>query len=497
MLDTGVGIPEEAREKIFDSFTQADGSMARRFGGTGLGLAISRQLVSLMEGEIGVESEPDRGTRFWFQIPVDVVEAAPAKPAVETGKRAIVLDECETSRGILVHKLESWGVTVEAPLAAAETLEALRRASEASNPIDLILVDTTQLPGDGLDLLRAIRADDQLVQPSIIALAGVDSLISEALAADLELAAIVTKPAREGELRRACLPSSASGRDAARPGPPSPGSGPGPSSPIRALLAEDNIVNQRVAVANLKELDCDVRLVESGEEAVIAVQGAAFDIAFMDCQMPGMDGLEATRAIRRLERDSRGSDARLPIVALTAHVTPKDRKDCAEAGMDDFITKPFTKPDLAEAIERWVPRARYQNVHREMGEPSDGETRAAPALDAEVLDALRSEEQEEEGFLGELIGAFLGSSSDLRVRIHEAMAAPDAKEVAWAAHQLKSSSAQVGAARLSAVSKDLEAHARRGSLAEAEALLERFEREFETAHEALAAEQLGGSDVGD
>ncbi len=497
VLDTGVGVPEEAREKIFDSFTQADGSMARRFGGTGLGLAISRQLVSLMQGEIGVESETGRGARFWFRIPVQVVEAAPAEPAVATGERAIVIDECETSRGILVHKLESWGLTAEAQPTPNETLEALRRASDRSEPIHLVLVDTTQLPGGGVDLLRAIRAEDGLVQPRIVALAGLDSPISDVLARELALAATVTKPAREGELRRACMRPPASAGQEIGAAPTKPGSGPTLPGPIRALIAEDNTVNQRVAVLMLEELGCDVRLVESGEGAVIAVQGGSFDIAFMDCQMPGMDGLDATRAIRRLERDRRRSAVRLPIVALTAHVTPQDRKDCAESGMDDFITKPFTKADLAAAIERWVPRAREQDPHRDEHEPTPVETDAVAALEPEVLEAFRREEQEEEGFLAELIEAFIGSSNDLRVRIHESVSAEDSEGVARAAHQLKSSSAQVGAARLSAVSKDLEAHSRRGALADAVALLGRFDREFETAHEALAAELLGGADVGD
>jgi DNA-binding response OmpR family regulator len=211
----------------------------------------------------------------------------------------------------------------------------------------------------------------------------------------------------------------------------------------------------------------------------------------MDCQMPGMDGLAATRAIRRLERDGGGAVTRLPIVALTAHVTPQDRQDCSEAGMDDFVTKPFTKSDLADTIRRWVPRkAPKQRQAGRDGAPSGSGTKE-PALNAEVLRVLGSSAPDE-SFLPKLVETFLRSASGLRVRIRDGAAAADADAVARAAHQLKSSSAQVGAVRLSAVSKELETHAREGSLAAVTALLESFEREFEAACEALASEEFGG-----
>jgi DNA-binding response OmpR family regulator len=216
----------------------------------------------------------------------------------------------------------------------------------------------------------------------------------------------------------------------------------------------------------------------------------------MDCQMPGMDGLAATRAIRRLERDGCGAVDRLPIVALTAHVTAKDRQDCAEAGMDDFVTKPFAKSQLADTIRHWVPNKAPKERRADRSVADSGSERREPALDAEVLRVLGSSAPDE-GFLPKLVETFLRSANDLRMRVRDGAAAADAGSVTRAAHQLKSSSAQVGAARLSAVSKELEAHARAGSLEAVNALLESFEREFEAACEALASEEFGGFHVDD
>jgi CheY-like chemotaxis protein/HPt (histidine-containing phosphotransfer) domain-containing protein len=303
----------------------------------------------------------------------------------------------------------------------------------------------------------------------------------------------VTKPPRETELLRACVPSyslpveemlaagesSASENDDGR---------------VRVLLAEDNEVNRDVAVAMLEDLGCRVHTVESGEPALIAAQGNVFDLVFMDCQMPGMDGLAATRAIRRLERDGGGAVSRLPIVALTAHVTPKDRQDCTEAGMDDFVTKPFARSDLAETIRRWVPSKAPKKVQADRSGAPSGARKQVPRLNAEILRGLGSSAPDET-FLPRLVETFLRATNDLRVQIRDGAAGGNAEAVARGAHQLKSSSAQVGAERLSAVCKELEAHAREGSLSEVSALMDSFEEELEAACEALASQEFGGFDV--
>ena len=491
IVDTGVGVPEEARERIFNSFTQADGSMARRFGGTGLGLAICRQLAALMHGELGCESEVGRGTRFWLRLPVEVVEAARTQLQDASGARAMVMDEGEASRMLLVHWLESWGMIVSAESEAAAISDGLRRAMEASEPIDLLVIDVSDMLEGELDLLRAVRADQGIDQPRIVALTAMDSPVSAELERELGIGATVTKPPRESELLRACAPTFSLRVDDVLAA--EDGEGGSEADHIRVLLAEDNQVNQDVAVAMLEDLGCEVHTVESGEPALIAVQGNVFDIVFMDCQMPGMDGLAATRAIRRLERDGAGAAAtRLPIVALTAHVMAKDRHDCDEAGMDGFVTKPFTRSDLAESIRRWVP-TKATNERGSDAASSDFGT-GEPTLSVEVLRDIGSSAPDAD-FLSKLVATFLDSANQIRVRIREGASSGDIEAVARAAHQLKSSSAQVGVARLSAVSKELEAVARDGSFDAVTGLLERFEYEFEAACEALATEQFGAFDA--
>jgi CheY-like chemotaxis protein/HPt (histidine-containing phosphotransfer) domain-containing protein len=401
------------------------------------------------------------------------------------------MDESEASRTLLVHWLESWGMIVSAESEAAAISDGLRRAMEASEPIDLLVIDVSDMLEGELDLLRAVRADQGIDQPRIVALTAMDSPVSAELEQELGIGATVTKPPRESELLRACVPSFSLRVDDVL-GAEGGGEDGSEADHIRVLLAEDNQVNQDVAVAMLEDLGCEVHTVESGEPALIAVQGNVFDIVFMDCQMPGMDGLAATRAIRRLERDGAGAATRLPIVALTAHVTAKDRHDCDEAGMDDFVTKPFTRSDLAESIRRWVP-SKATNERGSDAASSDFGT-GEPTLSVEVLRVLGSSAPDAD-FLSKLVATFLDSANEIRVRIREGVAAGDIEAVARAAHQLKSSSAQVGVARLSAVSKELEAVARDGSYDAVNGLLERFEYEFEAACEALATEQFGAFDA--
>jgi signal transduction histidine kinase/DNA-binding response OmpR family regulator len=488
VVDTGVGIPDEAQEQIFESFTQADGSMARRFGGTGLGLAICRQLASLMDGELGFESEPGRGTRFWLQLPVEVVEAARAPVERAAGSRAMLFDPSTATRGVLIHWLESWGMTVRPESEAAAVLPGLLQSSQASEPIDLVVMDVSGMLDEGLAIVRAIRSDPSIAPPHIVALTTLDSPVPDSVAREFAMAS-VAKPPRENELLLACIPHCSDRGEQALAAEPSATATGAESGPVRALLAEDNQVNQDVAVAMLEALGCEVHAVASGEPAVIAVQGDVFDIVFMDCQMPEMDGLAATRAIRRLERDGGGPSARLPIIAVTAHVTPKDHKDCAEAGMDDFVTKPFRQSDLADVIERWVSNKATKQPATDRG--STPSSSPEPTLDVQLLRALGSSAPDE-AFVSNLVETFLNSASDLRVRILEGAAEEDTDALARAAHMLKSSSAQVGASRLSAVSKELEVRARRGAIAEVTALLEPFEREFEAACETLASQELGG-----
>jgi CheY-like chemotaxis protein/HPt (histidine-containing phosphotransfer) domain-containing protein len=508
-----VGIPPEARNRIFQSFTQGDGSMTRRFGGTGLGLAICKQLVDLMEGEIGFDTEEGRGSRFWLRIPVETLpEAEAAHPGDASdlaGTRVLVVDDNATSRSILGHYLASWGACVVESKEGEAALHELRRASAASTPFQFVLIDL-KMPGmAGTELVRAIRADDSLHQPHLVVFTSAGASMTEWEERELAIASRLTKPARRGELHRALLEALGEhhASKATRSPDPRPKNAGRPHIPGRVLLAEDNEVNQEVAVAMLRALGCEVYAVENGEEVLAQLSRERFDLVFMDCQMPVMDGFAATRAIRAREAERRAKGGaelgRLPIVALTAHAMRHDREECLEAGMDDYLSKPFAREDLRALLEKWLPRER-QSSRAAPPQPAEAraqsETTRAPTgegapLEATVLEDLRAlGKGETPDLFSRVVDAYLESSSQLARSLRDALTAKDPDAMARAAHTLKSSSAQVGARRLAALSKELEALGRAGSLQGARELVAEIGAELEAVQEALAAERFGAGD---
>jgi two-component system sensor histidine kinase/response regulator len=351
--DTGAGIPAEVQPRLFGSFTQADTSTTRKFGGTGLGLAISKRLVGLMGGEIGLTSEPGRGSTFRFTVPLAKGEVAPPAPRRNEalrGLRALVVDDNATNRMVLTRNLAGWGLRVAEASGGAEALAALRSAEEA---FALALLDFQMPEMDGLELARHIKADPALAGVRLIMLTslGVRGQREQARAAGID--GYLVKPVRLSQLYD-CLATvmaateplpSASARPAADSGrrPPPVAHGP------RVLLAEDNAVNQVVALRLLEKLGCCVDVVSNGREAVAAVARGEYALVFMDCQMPEMDGFEATAAIRQGETGSR----RVPIIALTASAMQGDREACLAAGMDDYLSKPLGLRDMERMLRRW------------------------------------------------------------------------------------------------------------------------------------------------
>jgi signal transduction histidine kinase/CheY-like chemotaxis protein/HPt (histidine-containing phosphotransfer) domain-containing protein len=496
VTDTGIGIPGDARDRIFESFSQADGSMARRFGGTGLGLAICRQLVELMDGEIGFEAQEGQGSRFWFRIPVETADgfelADPSETGTLRGARILVADAGSTSRSILIHHLRRWGAdTLEAHDRGA-ALTTLQEAAARDTPVDLVVFDAG---APGLDLARAIRADASIPAPRLIALTPVGAKPEVDADESLSISAHLAKPVRKAELHgalREALCRGGVGAPAARLAPSAASETRGPR--LRVLLAEDNEVNLEVAIAMLEALGCEVQAVRDGREALERSGEETFDIVFMDCQMPEMDGFAATRAIR--EREASEASARLPIVALTAHAMRFDRDQCLVAGMDDYLSKPFSKNDLRQVLSRWADRVGGADAG-----PAETPEDAVAAIAASPLERgtwaeLRALEGDAAGdLLARVVDTYLQSSSRLERAIRDAVAAADPAAVARAAHTLKSSSGQVGAARLAGLCKDLEAHGRAGRTRDAEALLPELWNELEAVREALAAELLGARDV--
>jgi signal transduction histidine kinase/CheY-like chemotaxis protein/HPt (histidine-containing phosphotransfer) domain-containing protein len=508
VTDTGMGIPEQARDRIFQSFTQGDGSMARRFGGTGLGLAICKQLVEFMGGELGFETEEGRGSRFRFTIPFEPLvetdgERVPARVDLR-GRRAIVIDENATSRTILVHHLRSWGMEVIDFDDGTKSLDELKRAASEGAAFDLVVLDMTTYGTAGIEVARAIRADASIPPPRLVLLTSMGVALTAEEEAELRIDMRLTKPLRKTDLHRTFIEALDDRPRAAKlPSAAAPDGREGLSSGARILLAEDNEVNQEVAVGMLEALGCRVRVASSGEEALECLGSDVFDLVFMDCQMPTMDGFAATRAIRAREADEEagGRDSeRLPIIALTAHAMQGDRQECLDAGMDDYLSKPFTKESLRQMLEKWVepsPDGTKREDEGRQERAADASAPNEPTLDATVLGRLRELEQAggAPNLLFRVVGTYLESSSELLETIRSAVAGGDAAALARAAHTLKSSSAQVGALRLSALCRDLEARGREGSIEGAAKLLAEVSDELETVQDGLAVERLEADDA--
>ncbi len=363
--DTGIGIESDKLVTLFRKFTQADSSTTRRFGGTGLGLAISKQLVELMGGAIGAESRLGEGSTFWFTLPVakeagDEREPQSHDSAAIDGLRVLVVDDFAPNRTILAELLGRAGAEVGTAEDGSAALESMRAAVRAGRPFGAALIDLS-LPGLDADALRsAVAADPGLGSPALFLLSGSSSRGEAAELRERGFADVLLKPLVRPELLLQAI-ARAVACPVARPeaAPPSPAPDP-PESPARrrrVLLAEDQPVNQKLALRVLERLGCRVDVANNGVEACERSQRGDYDIVFMDCHMPVMDGFEATLAIRARESASATADGpgpHLPIVALTASVMQSDRDRCFATGMDDFISKPFRPEQIEAALERWA-----------------------------------------------------------------------------------------------------------------------------------------------
>jgi PAS domain S-box-containing protein len=363
--DTGIGIPPERREVIFDSFTQADGSTTRRYGGTGLGLTISRQLVELMGGQLGVESQPGEGSTFWVEIGFEK-ERAPrahdrAAPATLAGLRVLVVDDYEVNRRVFCGQLRSWGCVADEATSGPAALAALRAAVER-DPYRLVLLDANMPGMDGETTAEAIRTDPRLAALPLVLLSSVGAHGSSDEMRAKGFAAALTKPLRRSHLLD--VVSAVTG--AARDGSPRPGREPGPAAGrlgLRVLLAEDNAVNRQVALEMLRRLGCRADAVDDGARAIAATAADAYDVVLMDLQMPGVDGFEATAEIRWRERQT---GRHLPVIAMTARAMEGDRERCLAAGMDGYLAKPVKMMDLARALEPYAGGAAPGRLPREL-----------------------------------------------------------------------------------------------------------------------------------
>ena len=483
--DTGIGIDAGTLERIFQEFTQADGSTTRKYGGTGLGLTISKQLVELMGGTIGVESAPSQGSIFWFELPFAPDPAAAAAPAqpVEflAGRRILVVDDHAIQREILHRQLQAWQADDAQTTSSHDALEMLHAAATTKRPFEIAIIDQDLPDLKGVELARTIKSDPALTGVRVVMLTSLGChLNAEELKAD-GIAACLIKPPRQIRLRE-CLEQAMSGPGAEISAPLTAASVLTP----RILLAEDNAVNQRVALAQLKKLGHEARAVSNGIEVLDALQQERFDIVLMDCQMPEMDGYETAQRIRAGAAGPRYHGGDSPyIIALTANAMEGDRDRCLAVGMNDYLEKPLHPRSLDAALVRAMSPRATASVSPA---PADG-TAPCATLDRLVIASLRgSVDPGQPDPLNELIQLFLEDSATRINRIEVALKSGDTAVAAAAAHTIKGSASNLGAQKLAKLLLELEKLVKAGALEAARESFPTVKAEFEKVRTILETE---------
>jgi len=456
--DTGIGIAPEARKNLFQAFVQADGSTTRKYGGTGLGLAISKQIVEMMGGEIGVESEPDKGSTFWFVVKLEKQSAAaviahtPAPRADLRDLRVLIVDDNATNRKILNHQTASWGmIPVEAESGAA-AIELLRASVENGEPFDVALLDL-MMPGmDGFELARAIKADARISAVRLALMPSLGSRGDGQKAREIGIAAYLMKPVKQSQLFD-CL-ATVMGGAVITPAPQTNNLVTRHfleehkfTSETRILIAEDNPVNQKVAKRQVEKLGYRADVVGNGLEALDALAKTSYDIVLMDCQMPIMDGYETTREIRRRE----GASRRTIIVALTANALEGENEKCFVAGMDDYLSKPVNVAELQQTLARWQPSARNQGkINME-----NNSTSAQISLPVD-MQQLHEAANDDEDLMRELIALYLEQMSEGLQKFRTAAETNSFDEIKNIAHNLVGGSATCGMTAVVPLLRELE-----------------------------------------
>ena len=500
--DTGIGIEPAALGRIFQEFTQADGSTTRRFGGTGLGLSISRELARRMGGDIGVASEPGRGSTFTMTARFDVVAPAPPVPP-PVPLRLLIAEGHAGTRESFVHEMSRCGAEVTTVGTAAEALMMLRQGADSGTPFDAAFVGL-QLPDmDGLTVAHEIHGIGAIASVRIVLVAAVSQRPDPNLLRTVGIAGHLIKPFKQARLREA-LRALAAGESLLGATAPVGLAGSvmaTASRALRLLLAEDNLVNQKLAVTQLRRLGHAVTVASNGRETLEALDREAFDAVFLDCQMPELDGYETARQIRRMEADRKyGQRPPAFLIALTANAMAGDREKCLAAGMDEFLTKPLDLDQLPGVLARAVgatpttPTAAANLQGSPDPLPGGGKavarTEAPPVLDPALLDSLRTLRFEGEADpLAEIIDLFLRDTPERIREASEAAARRDAAVLRAAAHTLKGSANNLGARRLGAAAGCLEVEAVAGRWNRSDALLTDVEREFQALCPVLAEQR--------
>ena len=477
VADTGIGIPPEKQAAIFGMFEQADSSTTRRHGGTGLGLAIAVRLVGLMGGRIWVDSEADRGSRFHFTVQLELAEQEPVEPvspepASLHGLPVLIVDDNATNRRILEEVLASWHMQVTTARGAAEAIQLIFAAQQAGCPYRLVLTDAHMPRMDGFMLAEEIKRDPTLSSTFVMMLTSGDHPDDLRRCTDLGIAAYLLKPIKQSELLEAielalgvAIPTKKSVQCDQPLGMCS----------LRILLAEDSLVNQKVAVALLEGHGHQVTVAGNGREAVAATETGIYDLVLMDVQMPEMDGLEATARIRAREQHQ---GTRLPIIAMTAHALKGDRERCLAAGMDGYISKPIRADDVLQTIRTICPDR--LTAKTESAALSEGSVDWKQALEAA---------QGQPEILETLVEAALEEIPKLMTSIREGLTHDDRKQVGRAAHTIKSSVRYFGLENAAHLAARLESLMQQDRPEHTDQLVASLEKETATALAALRAHQ--------
>ncbi len=444
VTDTGIGISAKNQPDLFASLHQADNSASRKYGGTGLGLSIAKQLATIMGSDIGLESTPGIGSTFWVEVTGDFVR--PEQPVVPDGLRVLIADDNRTSCKIMEQYLQRYNIDCRYTTDPQVVVSILSESTQ-SQPFDVALIDMAMPNLDRFHLARRIRQNDATANTPIIILSALTTDNEDILIADQTVNAYLTKPVRQSQLiKELCNVVSEEPLPKTKiPAVDSECSGQ--KSVVRAniLLAEDNEINQIVAVEHLEELGCHVNIVTNDRDAVKAVQREPYDLIFMNCQMPEMDGFEATKAIREHERTT---GQHISIVALTAHALADDRQKCLDAGMDDYLSKPFKPEQLKNTLSRHLKATTEKTKETTIDQKHHAgpDTELDTGLDAAIIEPLRTGKPD---LWKKLISIYLKNTTETLETMEHALVEGDHTSMQLMLHTLKSSSANVGGIRLS------------------------------------------------
>jgi signal transduction histidine kinase/CheY-like chemotaxis protein len=503
VTDTGIGIAPEAQARLFKPFSQADTSTTRKFGGTGLGLAICKQLVEQMGGQIGIDSVPGQGSTFrftvWLTKQPAAAHAAPLPRGSLPGRRLCIVDDNATNRRILEQYAADWGLQSATASDGYQALALMRDAATRGEPFDLAILDLQMPRMDGFELGRAITADPILAATRLVLLTSIGLQGQAEKAKQAGISAYLAKPVHRAHLYD-CLSlivdmHAKSAADAVDDGSKSRSHDmlvtrhvlreTAVAARARILVAEDNIVNQKVAVCQLEKLGYRADVVANGLEAVEAVARISYALVLMDCQMPEMDGVEASAMIRK--REGEQGSRRLPIIAMTANAMPADREQCRDAGMDDYLTKPVKQGDLGAMITRWIlgrstPDDQKGPVLLETRQPSHD------CVDTEALAELRQLDASC-SLLSSVITQYLNDVPTRLVLLQDALQQGDGRALVRVAHELNGPSGNLGARRMRQLCIDLQALGKTKDLTKAGALLAQLVSEFELVRQRLMVER--------